>query len=132
MKYVTYHIIALTGAIPEAIGGWAMVEQVDMSENSFSGDSGLPTTIGMLTECEELVFHQSGIGGTLPTEVGMMTKLETLDLSQNKKADTAGEGLKGEIPAAIGMLGGTLENLVLFDNSMEGTLSWLAHGLPLL
>ena len=104
--------LGLTGAIPSTIGDWTAVTEIDMSENSFSSDSGLPTTIGNLKECEVLNFLNSSIGGTIPTEVGSMTKLDTLDLS--------GGTITGVIPSEIGLLGGTLKQLVLFENSMSG------------
>jgi hypothetical protein len=89
-----------------------------MSANSFSGDAGLPTTIGRWAECDTLVMRFSGIGGTLPTEIGNMAKLETLDLAMNKAPDV-GDGITGTIPTEIGLLT-KLENLVLFENSMQG------------
>ena len=53
-------ILALTGALPESIGNWESVTDVDMSENSFSSDSGLPTTIGNWKLIEKLQFFNSG------------------------------------------------------------------------
>ena len=94
---------------------------MDMSDNNFSSDSGLPTTIGQWVECEKLIFHQSGIGGSIPTEVGSMTKLEDLVLSMNKEVD-GGDGISGGIPSELGLLGGSLKKLVLYGNSMTGEL----------
>ena len=59
--HIDHHInLALTGALPESIGNWESVTDVDMSENSFSSDSGLPTTIGNWKLIEKLQFFNSG------------------------------------------------------------------------
>ena len=99
-----------------------------MSENSFSGESGLPATVGNLVECKRLIFHKSGIGGNIPVEIGQMTSLETLDLSSNQKEDGSSDGITGGIPAEIGSLG-SLEQLVLFENDMSGEFTaGMLHG----
>ena len=141
-------ILALTGALPESIGNWESVIDVDMSENSFSSDSGLPTTIGNWKLIEKLQFFNSGeflssifilrfvlllniinisfshllegIGGVLPTEIGQLVKLEVLDLSKNKKEGVEGSlGISGGIPTEIGNLV-ELKILVLFENALSG------------
>ena len=119
-----------------------------MSENSFSSDSGLPTTIGNWKLIEKLQFFNSGeflssifilrlvlllniinisfscllegIGGVLPTEIGQLVKLEVLDLSKNKKEGVEGSlGISGGIPTEIGNLV-ELKILVLFENDLSG------------
>lgn len=94
------------------------IEVVDMSTNDFSGDTGLPTTIGQWEECEQIIFRGSGIGGPIPKEIGALSKLERLDLAMNKK-ESGGDGITGGIPTEVGMLF-SLEKLTLHENSMTG------------
>jgi hypothetical protein len=103
----------LSGTIPDAIGNWANIKYVDMSENSFTGDFGLPTTIGQWGTVVEIKFHNSGVGGNIPTEVGAMTSLELLDLSLS--------GISGSIPSEIGSLK-SLQILALYENAITGEL----------
>ena len=104
----------LDGAIPDSIVNWELIQYVDLSENSFSGDSGLPTTIGQWKSVVELKLHNSGVGGTLPSELGAMTFLELLDLS--------GSGIGGTIPTEIGSLK-SLQILALYENDLTGEYS---------
>lgn len=92
-----------------------------MSENNFSGESGLPSTIGNLKACRRLTFTKSGIGGVIPPEIGSMTSLVVIDLSSNKKEDGSSAGITGGIPAEIGQLG-SLQALVLYENALTGKL----------
>ncbi len=103
----------LSGTIPDTIGNWANIQYVDMSENSFTGDFGLPTTIGQWESVVEIKFHNSNIGGIIPTELGAITSLKLLDLSLS--------GIGGSIPSEIGSLK-SLQILALYENALTGEL----------
>ena len=51
---------AFTGALPESIGNLINIEEINMSDNSFSSDSGLPTTIGQWKSVQLIDFRNSG------------------------------------------------------------------------
>ena len=51
---------AFTGALPVSIGDLVNIEEINMSDNSFSSDSGLPTTIGQWKNVQLVDFRNSG------------------------------------------------------------------------
>jgi Leucine-rich repeat (LRR) protein len=105
----------LTGIIPTNLwDSWTNIQEVDMSSNSFSGESALTSGIGNMKSCTKLKMSASGLGGNIPPEIGDMSSLEVLDLSSN--------AISGDLPSEIGQLADTVEELVLFSNSLNGTI----------
>ena len=91
-----------------------------LSNNSLHGT--LPSTIGNLTELEELHLGFNRVGGTnnnrnlrgaMPTQLGNLTNLTYLNLSRND--------LSGSIPSGLGNLR-SLKELNLSENELTGSI----------
>ena len=90
----------LAGTIPAAVGGFADLTSLDLSENpSLTG--AIPPELGQLEALTSLDLGVLGVEtdpgaltGTIPASLGRLTSLTTLDLSGHA-------GLTGSIPAAL-------------------------------
>ena len=90
----------LAGTIPAAVGGFADLTSLDLSENP--GLTGaIPAELGQLEALTSLDLGVLGVEtdpgmltGTIPASLGRLTSLTTLDLSGHA-------GLTGSIPAAL-------------------------------
>ncbi|KAJ4821248.1 Leucine-rich receptor-like protein kinase family protein [Rhynchospora pubera] len=99
-----------TGDIPPAlIVGMALLQNLDLSENSISGE--LPASIGSLKSLSMLNLSHNNISGQIPVSIGSMLVLTTLDLSSNN--------LSGNIPSELGKLNFNFLNLSSNDLSGE-------------
>ena len=69
----------LTGSLKAEVRQLSDLEQLDLSDNNFTG---LPAEIGQLEKLEILILKNNNFTG-LPHELGNLKKLELLDLSGN-------------------------------------------------
>jgi hypothetical protein len=77
------------GPLPDEFGDLTNLQYTRWQTNLFN-DTGIPTTIGQMTDLYELWMFSCYFNGTLPTELGGMTSLADLrvrksDLSQNRE-----------------------------------------------
>lgn len=84
---------------------------LNLSRNELSG--ALPSTLGDLSELQELRLSFNQLGGGIPEDLGDLSNLETLSLARSQ--------LTGSIPAALGNLA-NLEVLFLQGNELDGTI----------
>ena len=104
----------LLGTIPAAIEALEYLETLDLSGNHLGGDeaveSGIPTSMGSLTNLVTLDLSGSELEGSIPSELEDLTALVTLDLSGNQLTDS--------IPPELGNLVASLKTLDLSDNQL--------------
>ena len=101
----------LSGAIPSSLGGLTNLEQLWLSDNQLSG--AVPSSLGGLTNLEELVLAGNRLSGAIPSSLGGLTNLEQLDLRNNQ--------LSGAIPSSLGGLT-SLTSLRLSGNQLSGAI----------
>jgi hypothetical protein len=80
--------------------------------------STIPTEIGLLTSLELLGLQQNSFDSTattIPTEFGRLSSLKVLDLQES-------DDLRGPIPTQLGQLSSNLQELLLGDTAVTGTL----------
>jgi kinase len=100
-----------TGDIPPGlITGMPLLQTLDLSENSISGE--IPASIGSLDSLSMLNLSHNKISGEIPASIGSMQVLTTLDLSSNS--------LSGNIPSELGKL--NLNFLNLSSNDLSGQI----------
>jgi hypothetical protein len=103
----------LSGSLPPDLANMALLELLDLSDNSLSGT----ISLGAMSQLETLDLSRNAFGGTL-TNVVLAPKLQFLDLSDNK--------IVGPIPVSSGwflsLCAGTLQRLNLSDNDLSGPL----------
>lgn len=87
------------------------VYQIALSKNNITGT--LPTSLGNLTNLNNIDFSNNSITGNIPSTVGSLNSLQSINFSSNK--------LNGSIPATIGNLG-NLVKLDLTSNQFTGTI----------
>ena len=101
----------LTGAIPDALGSLAQLEELNLSWNSLTGP--IPDALGSLTKLVVLSLWHNDLTGSVPSWLGELTTLEHLSLSYNS--------LTGPIPDAVGSLT-NLELLSFSINDLTGPI----------
>ena len=84
-----------------------------LSDNMFHG--AIPSSIGKAWPLTHFRAHNNALDGNLPSELFQLTYLEVLRVSNN--------GFSGPIPSEIGLLGDTLEELILDRNAFSGTIA---------
>ncbi|XP_057720406.1 receptor-like protein EIX2 [Arachis stenosperma] len=97
------------GPIPDGIQNLTMLENLDLSSNSFS--SHIPDWLYGLHRLKSLKLRESSLTGAISNTLGNLTSLVTLDLSHNQ--------FEGAIPTVLGNLT-SLVSLDLSDNQFEG------------
>ncbi|KAM0949554.1 putative leucine-rich repeat domain superfamily [Dioscorea sansibarensis] len=117
----------VTGGLPESIGKFSSLLELDLSENNIHGT--LPKGMGNLCKLQILDFTSNFISGSIDDLVGGLSKcsenkngsdsgstdgLSTLSLGNNKLNDT--------VPGSIGQLS-KLRVLNLSSNSLDGVLT---------
>ena len=118
----------LTGRIPTAVGGLALLRNLDLGsrwdstaqesrENALTGP--IPPALGDLANLVNLDLGQNGLTGPIPAALRNLTGLRSLDLGWND--------LTGPIPDQLGGLA-NLENLNLRSNALTGTIPATALG----
>jgi hypothetical protein len=71
----------LSGIVPQEIGYWRLLEQLDLSKNRLAGT--IPTEIGNLRELLFFEVSSNSLSGILPTQMGLMTKCARLYFEDN-------------------------------------------------
>nr|XP_029149758.1 receptor-like protein EIX2 [Arachis hypogaea] len=99
------------GPIPDGIQNLTMLENLDLSYNSFS--SHIPDWLYGLHRLKSLNLGYNHLTGTISNALGNLTSLITLDLSDNH--------FEGEIPTLLGNLT-SLVSLDLSYNLFEGAI----------
>ncbi|XP_057718085.1 receptor-like protein EIX2 [Arachis stenosperma] len=99
------------GPIPDGIQNLTMLENLDLSSNSFS--SHIPDWLYGLHRLKSLKLSDNYLTGAISNTLGNLTSLVTLDLSHNQ--------FEGAIPTLLGNLT-SLVDLHLSDNQFEGAI----------
>ncbi|KAJ0768809.1 putative protein kinase RLK-Pelle-LRR-XI-1 family [Helianthus annuus] len=102
----------ISGTVPVSLKSCSLLQVVDLSRNSFSGE--LPMdTFSNLSRLKTLNLGFNNFTGALPESLSDMTNLERFDVSSNR--------ISGEIPAGICQGGTTrLQVLYLQNNNLTG------------
>ncbi len=90
----------LTGTLPQEIGEFVDVKDMNLSENGLSDT--IPATIGDLEHLGSLNLSNNGFAGPVPRSIGSLDSLRRLDLSGNE--------MSGALPSSFVQLG-ALEQL---------------------
>ena len=107
----------LSGGLPSSLGDLTNLQELWLSGNEFSG--ALPSSLGDLTNLQTLLLNGNEFSGALPSSLGNLTRLQTLWLASNN--------FSGALPSWLGNLT-NLESLVLANNNFSGALpSWLGN-----
>ncbi|KAM0004780.1 putative protein kinase RLK-Pelle-LRR-XI-1 family [Helianthus debilis subsp. tardiflorus] len=102
----------ISGTVPVSLKSCSMLEVVDLSRNSFSGELPMDTFFN-LSRLKTLNLGFNNFTGELPDSLSEMTNLERFDVSSNR--------ISGEIPAGICQGGTTrLQVLYLQNNKLTG------------
>ena len=102
---------ALSGPIPEALGGLSNLRLLYLSENFLTGP--IPESLGGLSNLTWLWLGGNSLTGPIPESLGGLSNLTELDLGRNS--------LTGPIPESLGRLS-KLEWLSLGGNSLSGPI----------
>ncbi len=109
----------LNGEIPEELSNLAQLERLYLGGNQLTGS--LPAGIVGLSELAHLVLTDNELSGEVPAGLGQLTNLSILRLDQNQ--------FSGEIPPALGELA-HLEELDLSENMLSGEIPSQLGYLP--
>lgn len=101
----------ITGTISDNLGNLKLLEVFGVSQNDMYGS--IPESIVELTQLSQLFLNENSFTGTLPHEIGTLKLLIYFYVADNK-------------------LSGTLYELNLFSNRMNGTFPVSLGTLPLL
>ncbi len=102
----------LTGIIPSSIGQLSNLQELFLDSNHIGGR--IPSSIGNLSNLVSLWLNSNQITDTIPSEVGNLIKLRSLNLEVNT--------LSGNIPTSLGNLSGSLQVLDLGQNKLTGSI----------
>ena len=102
---------ALSGALPSSLGDLTNLQELDLYNNQLSGS--LPSSLGNLTNLTWLNLHINALSGALPSSLGDLINLQTLLLSGNE--------FSGSLPSSLGNLT-HLQTLWLANNQLSGSL----------
>ena len=109
---------ALTGPIPEVLGGLSNLSQLSLSNNALTGP--IPDALGRLSNLTGLYLNNNALTGPIPEVLGGLSNLTSLNLGGNE--------LTGPIPDALGRLS-NLERLYLYNNGLTGPIPEVLGGL---
>lgn len=101
----------LSGIIPPQIGDCAVLVELLLSGNSFTGS--LPAELSKLTNLTSLDVSNNELNGSIPAQLGESRKLQGLNLAYNR--------ISGSIPQELGNIG-SLVKLNLSGNHLSGAL----------
>ncbi|XP_047332013.1 probable LRR receptor-like serine/threonine-protein kinase At3g47570 [Impatiens glandulifera] len=109
--------LSLVGTITPSLGNLSFLTEVDLGDNSFSGE--IPQEIGRLQRLQSLNLSNNYLGGNIPTNLTSCRELKVLDLIYN--------GLVGEIPNELSPLSKLLL-LYLANNKLTGKIpTWIGN-----
>ncbi|KAK4586694.1 hypothetical protein RGQ29_023740 [Quercus rubra] len=98
-------------SIPREVGMMGSLTQLDLSSNFLTGP--IPSSIGNLSELQQLYLDTNNIFGSIPEELGLLRKLWVVQLLNNI--------LTGPIPTSIGKMV-ELSDLKLHRNKLSGPI----------
>ena len=101
----------LSGEIPSSMGSLTNLEELWLADNQLTGE--IPPELGNLANLDELYLWGNELTGEIPVELGTLANLTSLSLSQNQ--------LTGAIPTELGSLA-NLEELYLWGNELTGMI----------
>jgi len=101
----------LTGSIPDSIGSFTELRQLDLEYNRLSGS--IPPTIGQLTLLEDIWLNDNFLTGPIPSSIVTLTSVGQINFDFNR--------LTGSIPNDIGNMT-SLVGMGLNDNRLTGTI----------
>ncbi|MBR5660209.1 MAG: Ig-like domain-containing protein, partial [Bacteroidales bacterium] len=113
LKRIVMYDYPLTGKLPESLFTLSNLETLYIVRSQYMDNAPLSSSIGQLTNLEQLDLNTNNFSGSLPKEIGNLTKLTWLNLSYNS--------FTGTIPASYSGLR-NLENFDLMGNGLSGTL----------
>lgn len=99
----------LTGSLPSSLGNLTQLQQLDLEHTGLSGP--IPAELGNLTQLEELYLGKGPLSGSIPDELSQLTQLKRLRLSN--------ANLSGSLPGWLGELS-LLEELDFSGNQLSG------------
>lgn len=109
----------LVGALPASLKNLTYLTELNLAENSLSGEIPDLSAMAGLTN---LYLHKNNLSGTIPAYLNDLTELKYIDLSINS--------LSGEIPA-LGNLS-RLTHLYLRENNLTGSIPTVLGNLQTL
>ncbi len=101
----------LSGSIPTSLGNLTQLQNLWLNNNQLSGS--IPPELGSLTNLQDLELDNNQLSGSLPVELGNLTNLQTIKLCSNQ--------LTGSIPPELGNLT-NLQELELCWNQLTGSI----------
>ena len=101
----------LSGEIPSSMGSLTNLEELWLADNQLTGE--IPPELGNFANLDELYLWGNELTGEIPVELGTLANLTSLSLSQNQ--------LTGAIPTELGSLA-NLEELYLWGNELTGMI----------
>ena len=109
---------ALTGPIPEVLGGLSNLTSLRLGGNALTGP--IPEALGNLSNLESLQLWNNALTGPIPDALGSISNLRSLNLGENE--------LTGPIPKVLGGLS-NLTSLNLGWNALTGPIPKVLGGL---
>ena len=107
----------LSGSLPSSLGNLTNLQELGLRFNQLSGSP--PSSLGNLTNLQELWLGYNQFSGSPPSSLGNLTNLQRLDLSWNQ--------FSGSPPSSLGNLT-NLQRLDLSWNQFSGALpTWLGN-----
>ena len=101
--------VGVSGALPSSLGNLSNLQQLYLARNQLSGN--IPTELGNLANLRNLFLHSNELSGNIPSALGRLENLTGLGLDGNM--------LTGSIPASLGDLN-KLTSLYLENNKLSG------------
>jgi tRNA A-37 threonylcarbamoyl transferase component Bud32 len=108
MTFLAIASNSISGTIPEGIGNYINLDELDMEDNLLQGT--IPASLGKLRKLNRLSLFNNKLSGPIPAALGNLTKLTKLFLDTN--------GLGGAIPSSLSKC--PLEQLDLSYNKLSG------------
>ncbi|PWZ32903.1 hypothetical protein Zm00014a_008716 [Zea mays] len=132
------------GTIPNSLGNLTSLKELGFGATGFSGDIHIPSSIGDLKSLNALEISGMGIVGPMPSWIANLTSLTALqlydcglsgpiprfvaELRLLKRLALCGCSFSGEIPSHVITNLTQLQILLLYSNSLEGTVELDSFG----
>ncbi|KAG2295701.1 hypothetical protein Bca52824_042370 [Brassica carinata] len=111
LRYLNLSNNNLSGSIPR--GFLPNLYSLDLSNNMFSVNRGIPTELGMMKNLKWIYLGYNNLSGEIPYQLGELSSLKHLDLVYNN--------LSGPIPPSLGDLK-ELAYMFLYQNQLSGQI----------